>query len=371
MRTKLIGWAVILAIVMLGVELVARLIEAGREQLIAIPAIAKAINETMVLDPYKVASDRYGGHWGLKPGYTADSQELVAAKLAVGKVEGGIAIATVPTGRLAINSQGFKGQEIDLGHRLRRILFLGDSVTFGLPGVDYVSLYQENLAARGRLVEAINGGVEGYWLRNHLLEINRYIALKPDIVVIFAGWNDIYGEYPPALSSSFATIRLLEQVGRLLARLGSDDKTRARALLNKRKRLDPTDPILGRLQHDTPLFLERTKQLGDSLSKNGARVVLATLPGLYMPDQIPDGATLAKGHLPQWTDNPLALAIVTDRANQNLRELAVSRGWKLLDLEAWSREALVPRDRYFVDSVHLTADGYRLMGRHLADSLSP
>ena len=41
-----------------------------------------------------------------------------------------------------INSDGFKGPEIDSTHALIRILALGDSTTFGLGSVDYPSSLQ-------------------------------------------------------------------------------------------------------------------------------------------------------------------------------------------------------------------------------------
>lgn len=53
------------------------------------------------------------------------------------------------------------------------------------------------------------------------------------------------------------------------------------------------------------------------------------------------------GHLPYFTENPFVLAKLTERLNVALRGLAERRGFGLIDFEAWSIQALQPRDIFF------------------------
>jgi hypothetical protein len=99
---------------------------------------------------------------------------------------------------------------------------------------------------------------------------------------------------------------------------------------------------------------------------SGSRVVLFARPGLYEVDREPTENMLKMGHLPTYTDNPYVLAALSARLNELLRQLARTESVDLIDLEAWSRTVLNPRERYFFDSVHLTDEGQAMLGRYLA-----
>lgn len=49
----------------------------------------------------------------------------------------------------------------------------------------------------------------------------------------------------------------------------------------------------------------------------------------------------------------------------------VLRDRKLVDLDLWSQTALVPRDSFFENSLHLTAEGQKKTGQYLATQLAP
>lgn len=118
-----------------------------------------------------------------------------------------------------INSEGFRGDEFDLASERRRILFIGDSYTFGW-GVEQSETLPRavekvlagppyNLA-----VDAWNLGVPGYntVLEYHLLEqvIDRY---APDLVVLGYVMNDAQPQYNvherPAVRYRYVTSWLL------------------------------------------------------------------------------------------------------------------------------------------------------------------
>jgi lysophospholipase L1-like esterase len=76
-----------------------------------------------------------------------------------------------------------------------RVLFLGDSCTFGsglLPEESYVQQVERTLAERlGRPVECVNAGVPGWSLWQGVRAYERlWPALQPDLVAVCFGWND-------------------------------------------------------------------------------------------------------------------------------------------------------------------------------------
>jgi tetratricopeptide (TPR) repeat protein len=97
---------------------------------------------------------------------------------------------------LQISSTGQRGNELPAAMPAElRLLFLGDSVTFGASvpkELTFVSRIGDRLRAHGRQVVAINGGVPGYSTYQELAYY-RYVAtpLRPDVVVLmFFNGND-------------------------------------------------------------------------------------------------------------------------------------------------------------------------------------
>jgi lysophospholipase L1-like esterase len=91
--------------------------------------------------------------------------------------------------RVRINSLGFRGADVSLESDKPRVLFIGDSFTFG----DYVD-DDDTLPAQvgSRLgLEVINAGVGGTTIvdQRHFLE--RALVLRPDVVVLVYFENDL------------------------------------------------------------------------------------------------------------------------------------------------------------------------------------
>jgi len=101
-------------------------------------------------------------------------------------------------GSIRINSFGFRGEEFSIkkDKNIIRIVCMGDSCTFGF-GIKWTSYPDElqrllgNNSKRKRY-EVINAGVPDYssFQGLRLLE-RRILRLKPDIITISYGWNDI------------------------------------------------------------------------------------------------------------------------------------------------------------------------------------
>jgi hypothetical protein len=232
-------------------------------------------------------------------------------------------------------------------------------------------------------VEVINGGVESYTPANVLMRIEDYKALRPEVTTIYIGWNALWDvplgpersepENParttvPGSRHWSYTVRLVRRA----IENASADKTRtALAEYHKPKRPDPDDPLLDQLSGWQPSFIPQIERIVDEMESVGSRVVLMTLPGLYLSDRRPTERAMQIGHLPSGTNNPLVLGRLTERYNEALRRLARRRGLQLIDLELWSRSVLEPRDTFFVDSVHLLERGQAELGRYLAERLDP
>jgi len=109
------------------------------------------------------------------------------------------------TWRLTTNSRGFRGREIaprKTPSRFR-MLFLGDSVTFGV-GVEDDEVFTELVAAEsgdgGRAIEVVNLGVPGYNLHQECALLEEQIDLwNPDVVALTLGPNDAEPQFtvPP------------------------------------------------------------------------------------------------------------------------------------------------------------------------------
>jgi lysophospholipase L1-like esterase len=93
-------------------------------------------------------------------------------------------------------AQGFRGgpgiQPVDVSAHLRpRLLFLGDSFTYGLGASDdeiFVNITAKNLGD----VEVLNAGVNGYGQRDQLAMLDAIgDRLQPDLVVLMFFWNDL------------------------------------------------------------------------------------------------------------------------------------------------------------------------------------
>jgi lysophospholipase L1-like esterase len=93
---------------------------------------------------------------------------------------------------VTINARGLRGAEPATPRPARRILCLGDSITFGYGVGDdetYPAALGRALAARG--VEVVNGGVTGYTSHQSWKLLQRVgPALRPDVVTVCIGWND-------------------------------------------------------------------------------------------------------------------------------------------------------------------------------------
>lgn len=332
------------------------------------------------LHEYQTLDSRHPGNWLLKPGFKETLRESLEIQRKSGRVIGLATLEQQASTRglqpddlvLEINSDGFRGGEIDKSHSRVRILAIGDSCTFGLMGErPYARVFQEQLEQSGNPVEVINGAVEGYSPRNALYRMAQFKALKPELTTVYIGWNALYADEDGANPSGLKSIALLRLAHRKFEIWRQGRQGYALKDYSKKKNPDKASPQVARLKHYLPSFMPQVEQIINELESIGSIPVIITLPCLYVTDEVPTQKALELGHLPLFTDNPYALAIMAERYNEELRGLAKRRSLRLIDLEQWSRTAIQPRDKYFIDSVHLTAEGQRMIGEYVATQLLP
>lgn len=351
----------------------ARFVYVHRDDIEGLSVVSGILQKSLSLDPYEMPSRRAKYHWVLRPGYGADLKQVAADKAKSGKTLGA---KTLQSGnhkdRLRINADGFKGPELDKSHAQPRILSLGDSVTFGLGGSDYPRRLGNVLKERGIPAESINGGVEGYSPSNILYEIERYKSLRPKVVTLFIGWNALYSDvpWPDAWENLFRSVWLYNRTMRTLRAIAGDSQARAQRLYSRDPKPYSDAPDVVSLKAYTPPFLDKIEAIIDEFQLIGADIVLLTLPGLFSTTVSPSPRALEIGHLPYFTENPYVLATLTERYNAALRDLAVRRRLDIIDLEKWSYSVFQPRDAFFSDSVHLTAQGLDMVGDFMADRLA-
>ena len=100
-----------------------------------------------------------------------------------------------PSVQIRINSQGYRGMESPglMTPGIRRVVILGDSITFGY-GVEEKDSYPAILQALiGADSQVINRGVSGYGLDQEFLLFKRdVLQQRPDLVIVGFSAGDIY-----------------------------------------------------------------------------------------------------------------------------------------------------------------------------------
>ena len=124
---------------------------------------------------------------------------------------------------LQTNALGYRNPELDAEKNRFRILFLGDSITFG----DYVQeeetfvrLVENQAALHGQNWETINAGVGGISLKNEIsILYETGLLTRPDVVVVGFYLNDFQespGVYIRSMPSLLQRSRLLFHAARLV-----------------------------------------------------------------------------------------------------------------------------------------------------------
>lgn len=252
------------------------------------------------------------------------------------------------------NSQGFLGPEWDGAKTKPRVIALGDSCT--VAGEEpYPFRLQKLLPGK----DVWNAGV-GSWSSYQGLRLleTRLLALAPDAVTIYFGWNDHWlawaapdKELSALLDRQWKALRLIEKSRLLQGLLKLADLARGGSGAPTRERFRVT-------LEDYELNLRRMVEL---VKAAGGRPVLVTAPTSLTPEH-PTTKILC-----EQTRNflePGRINVVHDAYNERVRKVGRETNAAVVDLAARLKD-----ERFFTDGIHLSAEGHQKAAAALAQAL--
>lgn len=277
---------------------------------------------------------------------------------------------------VSINSLGFRGREPDGDDVV--IVCLGDSVTFGWDASDdnhtYPAQLERYLLQCGIYSDVINAAMPG-WNTMQLMDlyVTDIAALKPDYVVILAGWNDIAYEFAlhperrrtvidviAENSNGVSLIRDAAKKASKVFREGLIKEQRNEAVIKARdnaqdaidwSRVDKYEKVL--------------KTLVSLIRQDGSTPVLVTLPHFMSGTELThEQKRKMLPHLWGWPHvgyrgwRDMALCL-----NARIRTVAGETRTCLIDAEN-----MLPSD-YFTDTLHLDDEGNERLSIIVGDAL--
>ena len=290
-----------------------------------------------------------------------------------------VPIANLSSGRISINSLGFRGPEIAVPKPpgTVRLAFLGASTTWcgEVTGNDYVwphlvtaSLGQTFPRAR---FDYVNGGVPGYTMDSVLKNMQHRVApLQPDVVVIYEVSNNLTGDLRELAARrgiiTEARVQELAWPSRysllwLLAEKNLRVLNAQRIAASDQGRLEVDPRTLGEA------FRRDLTQVVRAAQQHAKLVAVATFSIHLRRDQSPEQQKHASSssffYMPFATTGLLLEGY--ERYNQVVREVALETGAFLIE-----GENSIPGDpAHFTDSVHFTDAGSKAMAQRISQAL--
>lgn len=271
---------------------------------------------------------------------------------------------------ISTNSLGLRGGEIDRAHPAPgvRVAVFGGSAAFGYlvsDGQEAARVLERRLQREFPDVEVLNAGVPGYNLNHSFVLYEEVVApLGPDVVVLYAGCNDIgyvvsqepdarrfqFAGAPPAWERVLGHSALYGFVAyRLLG--GSADF----AIGNRVVEL-PTPQGLDRFRQNLARFADR-------VAADGGRLVLCAEATAARADAAPDLRT-CMGATEEDIERTIA---IFEALRSALQSFARERGLLYVDASAH----IPPTREYLGDTIHLTAPGEERLAEVLEQELRP
>ncbi|MBA2113887.1 SGNH/GDSL hydrolase family protein [Bremerella alba] len=272
-----------------------------------------------------------------------------------------------------VNSLGFRGPEISVDKRpgIRRIAVMGGSSVFGylVPGKDsasgqLVAILERQLKHDGCDVslEVINAGVPSFTLAQCLGRFETQVApLKPDIVVLYLGWNDI-----PLLISETQDQPLPQApswLERTLAHSTLYGVFRYRLFPAPNPQFAPPPSVSTEVVPESAArFREKLVAMIQAIRDSGAVPVISTQ--VMAAGSQCDSLDKYLGETPEQVAHNTELG---RWLNREIQQLAEQNEVTLMDTAA----AVPCSEEVLGDAIHLTAHGHQLVAETWAQGLSP
>lgn len=272
--------------------------------------------------------------------------------------------------RISTNSLGLRGPEIhaEKPPGVTRIAVVGGSSVFGYlvsDGDEAARLLERDLNETGCRVEVINAGVPGYNLFHSLVRYREVVSpLKPDIVVLYAGHNDlgyVCSDEPDA--PRWRDSHIAPAWERLLGRSTLYGFLAYRLL--QRGSMGPVGTQIERRPTSAGIrqFEDNLAAMAEAVNESGAELVvcaqaMAARPGVDENLQARLGTT---------EDEVQRAIAMSSRMQESLRNFADERNIVFLD----AGTAIPPTGEFLGDEIHLTAAGEERLAAMLRDGLVP
>jgi len=292
-------------------------------------------------------------------------------------------------GTTHINADGFAQRErvpVDRSAGQLRLAAMGESTTQG-HDVDHANypLYLRQLVVElgQNHVEMINGGVAG-WISDQvaLWAEHKVARYRPDIVVLYVGWNDFQSYNPfntPAAVSYFDMA--YANPFRIADNFPLKSVVLASAAYNYGyRKLRPaaaaplssgTDGYVSTPEVNYRFYLDSLDRIVFAFraSNPDVRIAISTLVGRW-PHGSEADYTSDQGHtwwMKQHGQNAAQAAAALHRFNDLIRSSARERGLLLIDAEAAFAD--LDRAKLQWDFAHMTSEGYELLANVMYEAL--
>lgn len=284
-----------------------------------------------------------------------------------------------------VNDQGFMQRDVVPLARKEdqvRIIAMGESTTQGHDvDIGNYPAHLRRLLTRHQVkfksVEVINAGVAGWVSDQVMLRAEREMAAyRPDIVILYVGWNDFQSYDPlgtPPIQSYFtqaygATRIFLEQSGLKSLVLLS---TAYSLLTQKSTGVSNEKSVSGDLESTYRFYFENIDRIIRAYKRENPNVVIAmcTLASRW-PQGTRHQFEERNGHV-WWMEvhklGPGDAKSSLNRFNDLIRQFAQSQGLVVVDIDQAFEN--LDRGALFLDFAHLHPEGYELFAEVMYETL--
>jgi lysophospholipase L1-like esterase len=292
--------------------------------------------------------------------------------------------------RIEINQHGFHDDEFPVEKEVGevRILFLGDSVTMGW-GIEHHDTYANQmetfLRRSGSRIQCINAGVEGYATYQELQMLRECLHFVPDRVVLGFVMNDVVGpgEQDHRHEGSGLFWGLTQNDNALLAYFSNETglgrtlqkiRQKQHEQMNKQEVDFSQNAFFTTSLSDSPFTdmwqksLEQILQIQALCLSHRIPFTLVVFPEtfqLFRPERQQPQKILhdfAEKHSVEMID----LTLTFEQLLSPIIKSRVSSYGPPVDLRTFQDMADVMATVFFLDDVHLSAEGHRVIGISLA-----
>jgi len=292
---------------------------------------------------------------------------------------------------IGVSSVGFRGDEFAKAKSPGRfrIVTMGDSTTFGAGASTNASTYPAQLEKLLRHAfpklncEVINAGIPGYnSLQVLILLETEILELKPDLVIIFIGWNDLGASTFDPWRPNYAfgmdeRFRRVKKPRSLLRRAVAQSRVAVKLYLMLFEKRKPTaDDLIRRAEMaEYPLnkeavdvYRRNLRSIVNVLKGERIRCLLVTWPSFLdreMPYEAKKLMTFSLQHSPR-------LSLRGWYELHGLYDRAIREVGEELNVPVVDNGKLFPtenRHRLFVDVAHLTDEGNAILAGNVLETM--